>query len=254
MDRAFLSCAQHGVQRLCSWTVAHGAKVSAARGSVVDYTGAALVNAANEGCISGGGVDGAVTGAGGEALHKARTLLPVVDGTRSVRCRTGDAKITVGGDLPCQWAIHAVGPNYHGVEDEDEGDRLLYLAYRSAMREARRKRLPDVAFSLLSAGIFRAARPLKHVLAIGALAVSACAYEGLEEAFLVGFTDREVSALTELLEGLSDDRAAATEALLAHLAPAVAQLHLDTVAGIVEDQPVGFDVAWMAASVTPASV
>ena len=49
------------------------------------------------------------------------------------------------------------------------------------MREAREKRLPNVGFSLLSAGIFRGSKSLKDVLTIGALAVSAMAYEGLEE-------------------------------------------------------------------------
>ena len=87
--------------------------------------------------------------------------------------------------------------------------------------------------------------------AIGALAVSACAYEGLEEAFLVGFTDSEVATLTEVLEELSADRAAATDSLL-EVVPAVAEVHRNALAGIIEDQPVGFGMAWMAASVTPA--
>ena len=245
---------QNGVQRICSWELTcGGTKVSAAVGSVVDYSGSAIVNAANEGCISGGGVDGAISQAGGDALHEARERLPILVGTARTRCLTGDAKITEGGELACQWAIHAVGPNYHSVGDEDEGDRLLYLAYRSAMREARRKRLPDVAFSLLSAGIFRGSRPLKHVLGIGALAVSACAYEGLREVFLVGFTAREKALLTEVLEELSADPTAATEALLAHAAPSVAEMHHRALAGIVDDLPIGFAMSWMAASATPTA-
>ena len=51
------------------------------------------------------------------------------------------------------------------------------------MVQAKRKRLPDVAFCLLSAGIFRGSKPLQDVMGIGALALSACVYDGLEEVF-----------------------------------------------------------------------
>lgn len=240
----------YGIERVCSVTV-KGAKVSAARGSVVDYTGTAIVNAANEGCVRGGGVDGAVNQRGGEALIAAREALPVLHGNSfgGVRCPTGQCKTTSAGDLDCQWVLHAVGPNYH-CEEEGEADRLLYSAYRSAMVEAKRKRCPDVAFCLLSAGIFRASKPLKDVLALGALAVSACVYDGLEEVFLVGFTPREVTYVTEVVEGLlGDDGAAATEALFARCGPAVQAMHLECLAGIVEpEQPIGLAMAWQAAA------
>ena len=73
--------------------------MSAAKGSVVEYTGTAIVNAANEGCLGGGGVDGAITAAGGEALHAAREALPVLDG--GIRCPTGQSKLTTAGELEC---------------------------------------------------------------------------------------------------------------------------------------------------------
>ena len=205
------------------------------------------MNAANEGCITGGGVDGAVNRAGGDALFLARKALPIIPGTARVRCRTGDAKTTVAGELPCEWVIHAVGPNY-ALFEEAEADELLFRAYRAAMVEARRKALPTVGFSLLSAGIFRGAKPLRDVLAIGVLALDACAYRGLEEVFLVGFTEAEVATLTELLEALSADRAGATAAMLERLAPAVRQMHADARAGVTEDLPVGWSISWMAAA------
>ncbi|KOO30173.1 appr-1-p processing protein, partial [Chrysochromulina tobinii] len=160
-----------------------------AQGSVINFTGSAIVNAANEGCISGGGVDGAVSDKGGDALHSARLALPIVR-KPSVRCLTGDAKTTIGGELPCEWCIHAVGPNYKYVAD-DEGDLLLYMAYHASMREARKKACRTLAFSLLSAGIFRGQRALHTVIAIGVLAVHAALYEGLSDVFLVGFTNSD---------------------------------------------------------------
>ena len=195
------------------------------------------MNAANEGCISGGGVDGAFVGRGGRALHEARLALPIIEGR--ARCRTGDAKTTIAGELSCEWVIHAVGPNYSMYDDEEEADRLLYCAYRAAMREARRKRLPTVGFALLSAGIFRGSRPLRDVLTIGVLALSACAYDGLEEAFLVGFHDAEVREVTELVEALAADAAGAAGAMLARMPPAVRELRAHALAGCADGAPVG---------------
>lgn len=111
-------------------------------GSVVDFTGDAIVNAANEGCLGGGGVDGAVTSRGGRALQSARQALPVVAG-RSTRCKTGSAVATASGGLACKKkVIHAVGPNYsQGCNFSDMGqvksfDSLLSSAYGSSVRVA----------------------------------------------------------------------------------------------------------------------
>lgn len=221
-----------GVERVASSTLAHGLIVCA-RGSVVRYGGSAIVNAANEGCLGGGGVDGAISSAGGRALLEARQKLPLIKkaGNRGqVRCPTGDAKTTIAGDLGCDWVIHAVGPNYRMYSSEGEGDALLYRAYRASMLESQRKQLPDLAFSLLSAGIFRGRRSLRDVLGIGLLAVSAATYDGLTAAVFVGFTAEEVDTLTSLLGELfpPDDataRAAAAERLLGGLSDKVRALH-----------------------------
>ena len=78
--------------------------------SVVDFTGDAIVNAANEGCLGGGGIDGEINRRGGPTLEDARHELPVVENGK--RCLTGDAKITVAGNLPCSKVIHAVRPAF----------------------------------------------------------------------------------------------------------------------------------------------
>eukprot|EP00927_Polykrikos_kofoidii_P056593 TRINITY_DN5068_c0_g1_i1.p1 TRINITY_DN5068_c0_g1~~TRINITY_DN5068_c0_g1_i1.p1 ORF type:complete len:263 (-),score=47.13 TRINITY_DN5068_c0_g1_i1:131-919(-) len=173
------------------------------RGSVIDFTGDAIVNAANEGCITGGGVDGAITSAGGTALAKARRDLPIVEGTRGVRCPTGEARITIGGDLRAAWCIHAVGPNYnvrmavHNLSLE-ECDAIVASAYASSMKVAKEKGLKTIAFSLLSAGIFRGEQSLKKVLEQGVVAVLEEWYDGLEEVHFVAFTSAEVFDLGEV--------------------------------------------------------
>ena len=248
-----------GVERLAVGSLPHG-KLNAAKGSVVDYTGCAIVNAANEGCLSGGGVDGAITSAGGAPLAEARRSLPIVDtdGGGLVRCPTGNAKTTIAGELGCEWVVHAVGPNYREYETDGQADALLYSAYRSAMLEARKKRLPNLAFSLISAGIFRGSRSLHEVLLIGMLAISAATYEGLQDVFLVGFTAKEVAALTQLIDDLfcrADDRST----LLESLSSEVRSLHQQALDGALDDVPdfnpglIGFNLAQLAITAVHAS-
>ena len=90
--------------------------VSISQGSVVNFRGGAIVNAANNGGLGGGGVDAAVNKAGGQKLRAAREALPELacGGTvaghklKGTRIRTGGAVITTGGDLKAEWCIHAV--------------------------------------------------------------------------------------------------------------------------------------------------
>mmetsp|Transcript_14398 Transcript_14398/g.35103 ORF Transcript_14398/g.35103 Transcript_14398/m.35103 type:complete len:283 (+) Transcript_14398:53-901(+) len=181
----------------------HSATLRIVCGSVVGYAGDAIVNAANQGCITGGGVDGAITKAGGKALAAARRALPIVKG-KTVRCPTGEAVITVGGDLKAKYCIHSVGPNYNvragwHVEDRDkkttECDKLLYSSYRESMICAREAKLESVGFSLISAGIFRGHRTLVTVLALGLEAIKRNSYAGLKEVALFAFNAKEEEAL-----------------------------------------------------------
>ena len=105
----------------------------------------AVVNAANEGLLAGGGVCGAIfSAAGHEQLQAAcRRIAP---------CPTGSAMVTRGFDLPARWIIHAVGPRWIDGCHGEEG--LLRRAYRSALDQAARLRVASVAFPLISAGIY----------------------------------------------------------------------------------------------------
>lgn len=183
-------------------------KVVVAKGSVVDFSGDCCVNAANTGCLFGGGVDGAICRAGGDDLDKARRALPVL--RRGVRCETGDAKITIGGDLNAKYCVHAVGPQYYlerrGFSDE-ELDTILYSAYVESLKRAQEKEVKTMGFCLLSAGVFRAHRPLSVVLQIGLMALLENTYEGLEEVYLVGFTPKEVGTLRKLMEMYVENQA-----------------------------------------------
>ena len=104
----------------------------------------AIVNAANETLLGGGGVDGAIHHAAGPKLLEA---CKAIGG-----CPTGQARITEGFDLPSKWVIHAVGPRWHGGDSGEP--ELLESCYDSAFKLAIENRIKTIAFPGISTGIY----------------------------------------------------------------------------------------------------
>ena len=110
----------------------------------------AIVNAANESLLGGGGVDGAIHRAAGAGLLAECRALPQV--RPGVRCPTGEARITGGHRLPARHVIHTVGPVWQGGGEGEAA--LLASCYRASLQLAAKRGLASLAFPAISCGVY----------------------------------------------------------------------------------------------------
>ena len=126
------------------------ARIQVVFGNITGLAVEAIVNAANERMLGGGGVDGAIHRAAGLELLDACRAVPEV--RPGVRCPTGESRITPGFRLAARHVIHTVGPVWRGgAAGEPE---LLASCYRSALELAREHRVKSIAFPAISCGVF----------------------------------------------------------------------------------------------------
>ncbi len=155
----------------------------------------AIVNAANEQLLGGGGVDAAIHRAAGPQLLEACRALPEI--TPGVRCPTGEARLTPGYALTARHVIHAVGPVWHGGGDGEA--RLLASAYRNSLQLASAEQVRSIAFPAISCGVYGYPAILAAGIAVRTILVFLAGDDVLERVQMVAFNTEMQTALERAL-------------------------------------------------------
>ncbi|MFH5805958.1 O-acetyl-ADP-ribose deacetylase [Alienimonas sp. DA493] len=157
----------------------------------------AVVNAANERMLGGGGVDGAIHRAAGPKLLEACRAVPEV--APGVRCPTGEARVTPGFELPAEWVIHTVGPVWRGG-GQGEPERLA-ACYRNALAAAEEQACRSIAFPAISCGVYGYPPERAAEIAVREVAAFLAEHERPAEALLVAFDEPAAEVLRTALAG-----------------------------------------------------
>jgi len=170
-------------------------RVEIVRADITTLAVDAIVNAANETLLGGGGVDGAIHRAAGPALLEACRRLPEI--AKDVRCPTGEARITEGFGLPARYVIHTVGPVWRGGGKGES--TLLAAAYRNSLTLAAEQGLRSIAFPAISTGVFGYPVDAAADIAAAEVAWAVERWQGLDQVFLVAYNAQVAQALASAL-------------------------------------------------------
>jgi len=160
------------------------------KGDITRLKTDAIVNAANTSLLGGGGVDGAIHRAAGPGLLKECRALN--------GCRTGEAKITSGYNLPAKFIIHTVGPVWQGGDHREK--ELLAGCYRNSLWIAENTILKSIAFPNISTGVYGFPKPLAAEIAIREVRKFMAASRVIEKVIFAAFDEENYLLYSGLLQ------------------------------------------------------
>lgn len=167
-------------------------KIELFKGDITKLVVDAIVNAANNSLLGGGGVDGAIHRAAGEELLEECRLLN--------GCATGDAKITKGYNLSAKYIIHTVGPIWSGREEDEI---LLRSCYQRSLELAFENNIKTIAFPNISTGVYRFPKNEAGIIAIKTVSDFIKKNNIIKKVIFAVFDDENYKIYTELMHKYS---------------------------------------------------
>jgi O-acetyl-ADP-ribose deacetylase len=175
-------------------TTIYSGRIELMHGDITRLAVDAIVNAANSSLMGGGGVDGAIHRAGGIAIQEE--CRKIID--RQGKCKTGEAVITHGGNLPATFVIHTVGPVWNGGA-QGEAEKLGNC-YKNSLQIALENKCRTVAFPNISTGIYGYPKDKAAKIAVESVKVFISTTEAVEKVIFVCYDDENYLYMAGLLK------------------------------------------------------
>lgn len=169
-------------------------RIAVIQGDITQQRVDAIVNAANNSLLGGGGVDG--------AIHKAAGVGLLAECRQLNGCATGEAKITKGYNLPARWVIHTVGPIWYGGNQGE--DELLAKCYRSCLTLAEQYQIETIAFSAISTGVYGFPVERASLIAVTEIQQFLKRNNSLKQVILVCFSQRAYDCYLRAVKQISE--------------------------------------------------